>query len=82
MKLCLRNEDLIDEFKEEAKDFLPRFPVAEKRLELWSSRPNWIAVVNIDHLQLALTTIQSYFLSLKTCTSKTALNTKRKVRIE
>ena len=80
MDLYLRNSDAIQQHKKREEKMIERFPVVENRFELWPSRPNWIVVVNIKHLESTVQCIQDHFMSLKTCTTGTALKEKRTVR--
>ena len=80
--LFIRNARAVGDYLKQEPELVERFPIVENRLELWPSRPNWIAVVNVQHLAPTLRTLQEHFLSLKTCRSRTALDTKRKVRIK
>jgi len=81
MELSMRNERSINAYKNQNKDLIARFPLVNTRLELWASRPNWIAVANVNCLEALIKAIRSHFLSLKTCRARTALNKNRKVRL-
>lgn len=80
MDLHLRNFDAIQDHKKNEERLLERFPAVEPRFELWPSRPNWIAVVNVKYLSSTVKAIQDHFMGLRTCTTKTALKQARTVR--
>ena len=81
MDLINRNLRVIEEHQKKETEVLDRFPISYARFELWLTRPNWVAIVNISALPTTIETIFLHFLSMKTCTVSTALKRDRKVRI-
>lgn len=77
-----RNSDIIENFKKRKAKMLSRFPVINRRLWLWGTRPNWIAITNIKSLSAAIKSIDQHFHSLQTCKISIARKENRKVRVE
>lgn len=82
MEVAVRNEGIAKNFKKREAKMLSRFPVINRRLENWATRPNWIAITNIKSLSVAIKSIEQHFLSLQTCKILTARKENRKVRVE
>ncbi len=57
---------LVDQHRESESALLRRHPAAEERLRLLAGRPNWIAVVNIEHLASSVKAIYAQFRQVKT----------------
>lgn len=57
---------LLDGHKGGHSDLLAEFPEAAKRMISFIGRPNWIAVVNIEHLRAAIESIQECFRRVRT----------------
>jgi hypothetical protein len=58
-----RNRDTIDQYLQDASVFGDEFRTLRMA---FSERPNWIAVVNLEHLAEAIGSIESYLMSLAT----------------
>jgi hypothetical protein len=76
------NSGIIESFKKQKAKALSHFPIINRRLELWDSRPNWIAITNLKSLSSAIKKIEKHFLSIQTCKISTARKDDRKVRVE
>lgn len=76
------NSDIIENFKKRKAKMLSRFPVINRRLWLWGTRPNWIAITNIKSLSTAIKSIDQHFHSLHTCKISIARKENKKVRVE
>ncbi len=58
--------DLINRHRENESKLLKRYPAVEDRLLSLAGRPNWIAIVNIQHLTSAVETIYKQFEKVRT----------------
>ncbi|MGA3054923.1 MAG: hypothetical protein ABSD63_12010 [Candidatus Korobacteraceae bacterium] len=62
--------DLIDQHRENESELLQRYPACEERISLLAGRPNWIVVVNIQHLAATVNAIYKQFRQIKTVSTK------------
>lgn len=61
-----QNLENIDLHLNREKEVLDDFSPVLEAVRTFSSRPNWIAIVNLDHLSESVEAIHDYFMSLKT----------------
>lgn len=64
MSLVKQNYDAIEQHIDEQAERIFRFPQVKHRIRELSERPNWIAIVNINHLSNAINEISEHFMSL------------------
>ena len=64
--LFLQNIDTIEAHKQRESRLMQRYALVERHINNFSSRPNWIAVVNVKSLSIAANAIFQHFLSLPT----------------
>lgn len=64
MSLVKQNHDAIEQHIHEEAERIFRFPQVKHRIWQLSDRPNWIAIVNINHLSDVINEIVTNFMSL------------------
>lgn len=65
-----QNLRYVDEHEVREAELLEEFPAAHTDLRTLASRPNWIAVVNLEHLTKSIGAIEQYFMSIATRSSE------------
>jgi len=65
-KLIERNLSIIKEHATKYPDLIYRYPEVRKRMNEFSTGPNWICIVNLKSLELAVQSMTDYFESLTT----------------
>lgn len=78
MSLLQQNNVAIENHVNTQAEFIYRFPHVKHRIWELNERPNWIAVVNINHLSSVITEISQLFMSLPTLSVMEVMSRKRR----